>query len=151
MSNEDEEKRKKKIAYLKEWRKANAEKVKTYNKENYEKILVRNRAYKEKNREELNAKQRTKHAANPEKERERSKKNREKYPEKANARWAIRLAIRRGEIKRPNKCSRCGKKCAPDGHHHSYEEKYWLDVEWLCRQCHSKEHRAQEKKKKDAS
>ncbi len=48
-------------------------------------------------------------------------------------------AIERGKIKRPNKCDQCFKKCKPDGHHIDYNKP--LEVVWLCRQCHSNEHR----------
>ena len=54
----------------------------------------------------------------------------------------VRDAIKSGELKRPNKCVRCGQKdtkCS-DGrsriqaHHHDYSRP--LDVEWICARCH---------------
>ena len=50
-----------------------------------------------------------------------------------------RAAIRSGDLVRAAECERCG---APSkgmhGHHADYSKP--LDVEWLCRPCHTKEH-----------
>lgn len=53
---------------------------------------------------------------------------------RAEAYRAFQQAVRRGELVRPDSCSRCGEKCIPDGHHADYGRP--LDVEWLCRKCH---------------
>jgi hypothetical protein len=62
------------------------------------------------------------------------------YPEMHQAMRAVQSALRSGELVRPNNCERCGKRCKPIAHHNSYEPEKWLDVEWLCRSCHGKEH-----------
>jgi hypothetical protein len=43
-------------------------------------------------------------------------------------------AIRRGDLKRPQYCSKCKKHCRPHGHHDNYNKP--LKVVWLCRSCH---------------
>lgn len=59
-------------------------------------------------------------------------------PEKSPARNALNRAIESGKIVRPDHCQECGKSCKPDGHHHKgYDKEHWLDVIWLCRECHS--------------
>lgn len=57
-----------------------------------------------------------------------------KNKEKRSAWMKIYFSIRNNKIKRPNKCSKCGKKCKPDAHHPNYS--YPLNVVWLCRKCH---------------
>lgn len=68
------------------------------------------------------------------------KKYRELSPEakkRANARSTLKMAIRRGQVTR-DPCQGCGTKRNVEGHHTDYD--YPLDVEWLCRRCHMKEH-----------
>lgn len=63
----------------------------------------------------------------------------------AQAYSAVKNAIVRGRITRPETCQRCGDKppLAKDGrsrihaHHHDYNKP--LDVEWLCAKCHREE------------
>lgn len=48
-------------------------------------------------------------------------------------------AVRRGELTRPEKCPKCGVAGKIQAHHHlGYDRP--LDVEWLCKRCHSLEH-----------
>ena len=68
--------------------------------------------------------------------RKRSKKYRKKYPQQRKANQCLNKAVVRGEVSRPESCSKCGVKCKPDGHHWSYIEEHWLDVIWLCGDCH---------------
>jgi hypothetical protein len=55
---------------------------------------------------------------------------------------ALHRALRNGIVIKPKSCERCGK--TPQSrdlhghHHHGYDEKHWLDVEWLCASCHLK-------------
>lgn len=57
----------------------------------------------------------------------------------------VRNALKRGELTRPDTCSKCGDKPAPakdgrsriHGHHHDYSKP--LEVEWLCAKCHREE------------
>lgn len=71
------------------------------------------------------------------KDRDRKQKN---TPQQCGARALLAVAVRYGYIDKPNKCSRCGEikeKRLMHGHHHKgYDEKYWLDVKWICASCH---------------
>lgn len=42
------------------------------------------------------------------------------------------------KLKRPDRCSLCGKVCRVHGHHRDYSKP--LEVIWLCPQCHKNEH-----------
>jgi hypothetical protein len=55
------------------------------------------------------------------------------------ARDAVKYALRVGKLTRPDRCERCKKPCKPQAHHADYSKK--LEVEWLCKTCHGKEHR----------
>lgn len=55
---------------------------------------------------------------------------------KRNARDRVRYAIKTGKIKRLP-CERCGN-VRSEAHHEDYEKP--LEVKWLCKKCHSKEH-----------
>lgn len=57
---------------------------------------------------------------------------------KRRAREAIRDAIKRGHIEKPNSCSYCGRKRYITGHHPDYNER--LSVIWLCVPCHKNLH-----------
>ena len=49
---------------------------------------------------------------------------------------AVQYAIQKGTLIRPDTCEKCGK-TNPEGHHsNGYEKEHWLDVEWLCKDCH---------------
>lgn len=56
------------------------------------------------------------------------------------AREAVTSALRAGDLVRPPSCSTCGRACAAEAHHKSYEPDHWLDVVWLCTACHGREH-----------
>lgn len=75
------------------------------------------------------------------KDRKRIQKYRNENPLKYKAQCKVNNSLRDGKITRPENCERCGKSCKPQGHHWSYEEDYWLDVEWLCVTCHADEHK----------
>jgi len=74
-----------------------------------------------------------------ENDRRRAREFREHYPHVIRAQRAVGAALRRGDLVRPSTCSRCGKVCKPEAHHHSYELEDLLDVEWLCKECHQSE------------
>lgn len=59
------------------------------------------------------------------------------------ARDAVARAVRRGDMKPPENCAICGKRCRPDAHHDDYKRK--LDVIWLCPVCHANRHAEQGK------
>ena len=65
------------------------------------------------------------------------------------ANTAVNHAVRDGWLVPPNRCDWCGDTPAPtyngsrsiEAHHHrGYEQKYWLDVIWLCPNCHVAAH-----------
>jgi NAD-dependent dihydropyrimidine dehydrogenase PreA subunit len=72
-------------------------------------------------------------------ERDRENSRKRVWTEKMEARYQLNLAIRRGEIVRPDKCIRCGSERKLHAHHPDYSRP--LFVEWLCTICHGKEHR----------
>lgn len=58
---------------------------------------------------------------------------------KLRARQFVCLALQGGILIRPDECSNCGSPGQPEAHHHKgYEGKNWLNVKWLCRDCHVK-------------
>jgi hypothetical protein len=63
-------------------------------------------------------------------------------PEKPRAREAVRSALRKGQIVRPSRCQHCNQECKPQAHHEDYSKP--LDVVWLCVSCHTQIHRAAE-------
>jgi hypothetical protein len=67
------------------------------------------------------------------------KKYKYKYPHKKKAHLYVELAVHYGHLIRPDRCSKCGVECKPQGHHHDYDLP--LDVTWLCTKCHGFEHR----------
>ena len=71
------------------------------------------------------------------------KKSRAKNVLKDKARAAVRKAIRRGDIAKPRKCKKCRKVTRDlEAHHHrGYTKPHWLDIEWLCEDCHGKTRR----------
>jgi hypothetical protein len=73
-----------------------------------------------------------------------------KHPEMRQAHTAVYRALRRGDIVRPDVCSRCEKSpgLSPTGrsllhaHHYlGYAREHWLDVQFLCPYCHGNERR----------
>lgn len=58
---------------------------------------------------------------------------------KIKARYFVSNAIRDGRLKRPESCSDCGCSCRPQAHHRAgYDREQWLNVLWLCKDCHKK-------------
>lgn len=70
---------------------------------------------------------------------------RERHPEKIKAHNALRKAVYKGRIVKPEHCEDCGEqfeKRQIQGHHEDYSRP--LDVEWLCVGCHVQKHREEE-------
>jgi len=65
-------------------------------------------------------------------------KDRRKAPRFLAARRAVARAIARGELERPERCERCGKRGPVEAHHEDYGKP--LDVTWLCPGCHRQRH-----------
>lgn len=108
--------------------------------------------WQEKHPESYRASKRKTYWQNPERERERSKQYRENNPEVVghqNHEYVKNNPQRMHAVNAVNRlvaaggmppvaslaCVECGGQ-ANDYHHHSYEQKYWLDVVPLCRSCH---------------
>lgn len=70
----------------------------------------------------------------------RLKGGKQKYnPEKAPARIAVYRAVKSGKLSKPAICSECGISCTPQAHHkNGYSKDHYLDIDWLCRNCHEK-------------
>ena len=67
--------------------------------------------------------------------------NRDRQRSHRNAYAAVMRAIMEYRIIRPAHCSKCLVKRKVEAHHHNgYAKKYYLDVIWLCKECHNKEH-----------
>lgn len=62
---------------------------------------------------------------------------RDKFPEKLSAQQKLRYAVKTGRLER-KPCEECGNSKS-EGHHPDYSKP--LEVKWLCRKCHAKEHR----------
>lgn len=85
---------------------------------------------------------------NPEKIKQYKNKYNKKYikdnPEKQTARNAVRWAIMKGKIIKPNNCSVCLQDTYSRNlhahHHKGYSPENRLNILWLCGTCHRKEH-----------
>lgn len=66
-------------------------------------------------------------------------KHKERFPVKAACRSYVHAALKQGLLLRPENCSKCMKVCIPEAHHQDYAKP--LEVTWLCRSCHGREHR----------
>ncbi len=98
-----------------------------------------NRGYYQDNRTEILEQKRS--PTGKESLRKSDEKQRLKFPERIKARCAVNNAIRDGELIRPSHCEDCNKKKFVQGHHESYEEDRWLDVDCLGIKCHRRLHR----------
>lgn len=73
----------------------------------------------------------------PEKRREYNLRMAARYPERMEARWRCRDAIKSGKLVR-QPCEKCGEP-KTDAHHDDYSKP--LEVRWLCRAHHAEHHR----------
>ena len=55
------------------------------------------------------------------------------------SRYELRKALDAGEVVKPDRCARCGRRAAVLAHHPIYSEP--LLVQWLCPSCHAAVHR----------
>lgn len=69
-------------------------------------------------------------------------KSRKKWLEnnqhKRHAHNKVNNAVRDGVLIKPNNCESCGSSGRIEGHHEDYDKP--LEVMWLCRNCHAKQH-----------
>jgi hypothetical protein len=82
-----------------------------------------------------------KRARSPEEKREERQIKKNRYPEKWRARRTLYHAVRRGQLFRPDHCTKCGVIGTPHGHHEDYKKP--LEVIWVCGLCHARIHGAQ--------
>lgn len=59
-------------------------------------------------------------------------------PSKRAAYAAVQKAIKDGRLVRSSTCEKCGNTKHLQAHHNDYSKP--LEVEWLCRSCHTKHH-----------
>lgn len=143
------------------WYAENKEKAdlkrKKYYQDHKEETIAKWKIHYEKNREEIRKRANEQNRnCSPERRskqnayaREWTRKNRDKVsakshqyfkksPEKFYARQAVVWALRFNLLQRPEKCSMC--KCIGkiEAHHEDYSKP--LEVQWICRPCHVKEH-----------
>lgn len=69
---------------------------------------------------------------------EQTKKWQKNNIEKTRASWLLHYYVKKGKIKKPDKCEICGTKCLINGHHKDYSKP--LDVNWVCHRCHKAIH-----------
>lgn len=70
--------------------------------------------------------------------RKNSKEQRKKFRLEHLARVKLGYALKKGIIKKPTVCSKCGNEGRIEGHHKDFNKP--LEVEWLCNRCHKLEH-----------
>ncbi len=126
-----------------------------WKEENPDKIKEGSRNYRQSHRKGLLEKQRVYNQtpAGREVNRRSSKKQRSVYPERAaayhkeyankyseryRARYLVHNAIRDGKLERSIFCEECGLPADTQGHHEDYNQP--LNVDWLCRKCHTELH-----------
>lgn len=91
--------------------------------ERREKARIRSREYAQKNADKIR-----KNALN----------YKRKNPQKAKAHQHVMWAIKLGILNKPKICSQCLREIRVEAHHKDYDKP--LEVIWLCRLCHLKEH-----------
>ena len=79
--------------------------------------------------------------ANQDKKTLATARSKAKNPTHQKARQAANNAINWGKLIRPGECSSCLVECTPEAHHPSYLPEHWLDVVFLCKQCHVNTHK----------
>lgn len=136
-----------------EWREANAEKVKAAKRDFSARTqpdrVAATRAWRLAHPERARETTRRWLEAHPEKQREYDARRAAKRPPKAPrvlltpeqrrlraaARAAVTYAVTRGALCR-EPCASCGAEPAQAHHHRGYAREHWLDVQWLCSDCH---------------
>ena len=67
---------------------------------------------------------------------EKERKRKKLCPERFNAKWKVRDAVKNRILKKPDGCQSCNETRDLQGHHKDYDKP--LEVMWLCRECHEK-------------
>jgi len=106
------------------------------NRKEYHRIYMR--SWREKNIEKSRFWGNRTKQRNPEAAQKRREKWIQANKHKRAAHIQLQIAIRKGLLIRPSKCSECGCHCKPHGHHPDYSRP--LEVIWVCQICHEKMH-----------
>ena len=105
----------------------------------YSKSYVNGKTYQYYHCRECNNKKARKYyKENSEKVRAIVYKSIEKHFIKQEARKKVSQALKKGKIKKPNKCTKCNINSKVQAHHINYKKP--LFVEWLCSSCHANKH-----------
>jgi len=75
---------------------------------------------------------------NSEKKKKDVADSRKRNQKKVKAQNKLNKAVQYGRVVKPERCEHCNEVKDLDGHHYDYDKP--LDVIWLCRSCHMKEH-----------
>lgn len=113
-------------------------------KKEYARLISNNPEYRSHRNERL--RKRRSLEVNRARERRSTTAYRERHPERERAKRAIRSALEKGWLTRPERCEKCGRDPGPrsDGrsqihaHHEDYSRP--LCVTWMCIHCHTAEH-----------
>lgn len=127
-----EEKRAKKAAAARAWRRKHPGDPRKGRRSEYTKKYRQTDAYKQ---AQLKYRRSRKGKAT---DSEYQKEQRKSVPEKPRARDAVKQAIRKGKIAKAEQCEKCLSKNRIQAHHENYSEP--LKVTWLCPQCHTAIH-----------
>lgn len=109
-----------------------------YHHEHPEKRPASSTEYRHRKLEKYRATERLRYSKNSAKEAERKQRLWREHPEMNRAHCAVRDAIKKGEMVRPDRCSECGRQVEIEAHHEDYGKP--LEVIWLCLDCHMKLH-----------
>jgi ribosomal protein S27AE len=96
------------------------------------------RQYRAKNRDIYRKSAKGTYERNAEVARSEARRRAAESPEAVAARRKVRDAVKRGDLVRPERCPKCGRKCVVQAHHPDYGRP--LDIEWLCASCHKLYH-----------
>lgn len=133
--------------YKKAYNQANKAKIAAYNKAyrqaNPDKVAAINKAWNEANKEKTAITKKIWNKANLDKARIVTAKQKALHPEKSAARKAVYHRLRSDPTFR-KPCEMCQNSKSQAHHWKGYEQKYWLDVNWLCRKHHNEAHKAQD-------
>ena len=110
---------------------------------NLEQVKITSRINKRKSREKLGKEHEKEtyqrwYKKNKEKKRQQVAKYRKKNKKKIWAQNKVNKAVKSGRLIRPDICPICNEEREVIAHHHDYNKP--LDVVWMCRSCHGKEH-----------
>lgn len=110
-----------------------------YYLENRDRVLLGNRNYKINNLVAIRKSRVNWRAKNKDLSNKLGREYRARNIEKTLARGAVQVALLNGSLVRPSVCERCRDDKSIEAHHPDYSQR--LLIEWLCKICHSKEHR----------